>query len=62
MALLTGGLLGVVALLCAVWVIYDVFTQNKKLSTELKVLWTVLALIFNIITAIIYFLVYKLKK
>ncbi len=58
---LFGSFLGVVALLLAIWVIYDVLAVNKKLSTGLKVLWIVLALFFNIITAIVYFLVYKIK-
>jgi len=50
------GLLGIVA---AVWVIYDVFTNNKKLKTRTKVLWTVLAIFFSIITAIVYYFMYK---
>ena len=58
MAFLTS-ILSVIALACAVWVIYDVFTNNKKLSDGMKVLWIVLALLFSIITAIIYYFVYK---
>jgi len=49
-------LLGIV---CAVWVIYDVFANNRKLSVGLKVVWTIAALLFSIITAIIYYIVYK---
>ena len=56
------GIWSIVLLLCAVWVIYDVFAKNKKLSTGKKVLWTVLALLFSVITAIIYYFVYKFKK
>ena len=52
----------ILGILCAVWVIVDVFTKNKKLSTGMKVLWTVLALLFSIITAIVYYFVYKNKK
>ena len=54
-------ILYVVGILCAVWVIVDVFTKNKKLSTGMKVLWTVLAVFFSIITAIVYYFVYKNK-
>jgi hypothetical protein len=56
-----GGLLGIIALVCAIWVIYDVWTNNKKLSTGLKVVWTVFALLFSIITAIVYYFVGKKK-
>lgn len=54
-----GSIIGLIALICAIWVIYDVFTKNKKLSDGMKILWTVLAIVFNIITAIVYYLVYK---
>ncbi len=50
-----------VGLAAAIWVIYDVFTKNKKLSTVKKVIWTICAIFFSILTAIIYFLVYKMK-
>lgn len=58
MALLQG-VLYVLAVLAAIWVIYDVFTRNKRLSTELKILWVVCAILFSIITAIIYYFVYR---
>lgn len=61
MALL-GPVIGIVALICAIWVIYDVFTNNKKLKIEMKVIWTIAALLFSILTAIVYFFVYKRKK
>ncbi|HOW29320.1 MAG TPA: PLDc N-terminal domain-containing protein [archaeon] len=54
-------ILGILALVAAIWVIYDVFTNNKKLKTEMKILWTVLAIVFNIITAIVYYFMYKRK-
>ncbi|MFA6460927.1 MAG: PLD nuclease N-terminal domain-containing protein [Candidatus Woesearchaeota archaeon] len=50
-------LLWVIAVLAAIWVIYDVITNNKRLSDGMKVLWVVLAILFSIVTAIIYFLV-----
>ncbi len=58
MAILTT-ILGIVGLICAVWVIYDVFAKNKKLSTGMKIVWTVLAILFSIITAIVYYFMYK---
>lgn len=52
-------LIGIIALICAVWVIYDVWAVNKGLSTGAKVLWTIFAIFFSIITAIIYYFVKK---
>lgn len=50
-----GSLIGLLALVCAVWVIYDVLVKNKSLSTVMKVVWIVCAVLFSIITAIIYY-------
>ncbi len=54
-------LLGLVGLLCAIWVIYDVIVNQKSLSSGMKVVWIVLALFFSIITAIVYYFVVKKK-
>ena len=54
-----GGIVGIIGLACAIWVIYDVFTNQKKFDTEKKILWTIAAILFSIITAIIYYLVKK---
>lgn len=54
-----GGLLGIIALVCAVWVIYDTWAVNRKDSTGMKIVWTILALVFSIITAIVYYFVRK---
>lgn len=52
-----GWLIGLAAM---IWVIYDVFANQKRMSTGKKVLWTVFAILFSIITAIVYyFVVYK---
>ena len=47
----------VIAILCAVWVIYDVAVNNTRLSDGMKVLWIICAVLFSIITALIYYLV-----
>jgi len=52
-----GTILGIIAVIAAVWVIYDVIVNNKGLSDGMKVLWVVLAVFFSIITSIIYYLV-----
>jgi hypothetical protein len=54
-------IIGIIALACAIWVIYDVFAKNKELSTGVKIIWTIGALLFSIITAIIYFFVGRKK-
>jgi hypothetical protein len=54
-----GWLFGIFALIAAIWVIYDVLVNNSKLSDGMKVLWIICAVIFNIITAVIYYLVGK---
>lgn len=54
-------ILGIVALICAIWVIYDVLVNNQGLSTGMKIVWIICALFFSIITAIVYYLVEKKK-
>jgi hypothetical protein len=52
-------ILGIVALICAIWVIYDVWVVRKTMSTGSKILWTIFAIFFSIITAIVYYFVKK---
>lgn len=47
----------VFAVFCAVWVIYQVWAVNQNLSLAGKLVWTVFALIFNVLTAIVYYLI-----
>ena len=55
-------ILGVLAVLAAVWVIYDVITNNKRLSDGMKVLWIIFAVLFSIITAIVYYFIGRNEK
>jgi preprotein translocase subunit SecG len=57
-----GTILGIIAIIAAIWVIYDVLVNNKKLSGGMKVLWIVCAVLFSIITAVIYYLVGRNQK
>ena len=57
-----GTILGIIALVAAIWVIYDVLANNKGLSNGMKLLWIVLAIFFSIITAIVYYLVGRNKN
>ena len=52
-------ILGVVALVCMIWVIYEVVAVNRRLSNLAKVIWIVCAIFFSIITAIVYYFVEK---
>jgi hypothetical protein len=56
-----GSLLAILAIISAIWVIYDVLTYNRGLSSLAKLLWILFAIFFSIITAIVYFFVYKVK-
>lgn len=47
-------LLELLHVICAIWVIYDVWTNWRK-ETPVKILVTILALAFSIITALVYF-------
>ncbi len=50
---------GMISLFCTIWVIYEVWSVNTRLETGGKILWTLGALIFNIITAILYYFIEK---
>ncbi len=52
-----GGVWMIIALISAIWVIYDVLVNNKGLSDGMKLLWIIFAIVFSIITAIVYYLV-----
>ena len=54
-----GILIGIIA---AVWVIYDLWTKNKRLSDTEKLVWTIAAVAFSILTAIIYYFTQYRKR
>jgi len=54
-----GKLIYFLGIACAIWVIYEVWANNKKLTDTGKIIWTLFALFFNIITAVVYYLRYK---
>lgn len=53
------GILYLIGLACAIWVIYDVWVVNKRLDETSKILWTILAIIASVLAAIIYYFVHK---
>jgi hypothetical protein len=48
-------ILSIIALACAVWVIYDAISRNKKLNRAAKLIWVICAVLFPIIPAIVYY-------
>ncbi|MFH1134139.1 MAG: hypothetical protein V1735_06630 [Nanoarchaeota archaeon] len=46
---LVNTILYIVAIVCAVWVIYDVLTKQKAMKQANKVIWIVAAIVFSII-------------
>lgn len=44
---------------CAIYVIYNVWTKEPTLTDGKKILWTIAALIFNVFTAIVYYILRK---
>lgn len=52
---------GLIALASVIWVIYDVLTQNQRLSTIMKIVWILVALIFGILGAIVYYFIGRSK-
>lgn len=57
-SIFTSGLIHFVAF---AWVAYEVWSVNTKLRKPTKIIWTVAALFFSIITAIVYYFVEKRK-
>lgn len=54
-------ILWVISIICAIYVLYDVWAVQKKMSGGTKIVWSIFAIIFNIITAIVYYFMVKKK-
>ena len=52
---------GLIALASVIWVIYDVMTQNIGLSDVKKIIWIVVALLFGILGAVLYYFLGRKK-
>jgi hypothetical protein len=50
-------IVGIIALVFAILVIYDVLANQRRMAVGIKILWIVLAVLFSIITGIVYYLV-----
>ena len=53
------GIIGLIALILAIWVIYDVVSVQKKMDSGMKILWVVLAIILPIIGPVLYYFLGK---
>ena len=56
---LGGGIYGLLHLLGALWIIYDVWAKNGVSKDIKKIVWTILAVIFGFFSAIAYYLIEK---
>jgi prolipoprotein diacylglyceryltransferase len=57
-----GGLWWIIGVVAAVWVLVDVWTKRKGMDQTQKIVWTIAAIIFSVITAIVYYFVVYSKK
>lgn len=57
-----GWFFSIIMLIFTIWVVYDVLENNKNLSDGMKLLWIVCAILFSVITAIVYYLIGRNAK
>lgn len=50
---------GLIGLIAAIWIIYDVLTAQKKMPDIEKLIWVLVAIFLGIIGAVIYYLIVK---
>jgi hypothetical protein len=48
---------GIIVLISVIWVIYDLFTYNRAMSTLKKILWIIIVFLLGIIGVILYYLI-----
>ncbi len=46
---------------CAIWVIYQVWTKNKRFTDTEKLIWTIAAVAFSFVTAVVYYITQRNK-
>ncbi len=51
----------IISVIAAVWVIVDVLKHQTKMEQNQKIIWIVCAILFTVITAIVYYFVVKQK-
>lgn len=53
------GIGGTIGLICAIWVLYEVWAVGKHMRTGEKLVWSIAAVCFNILTAIAFYIIVK---
>ena len=56
-----GWLFWIIEIACAAWVIVDILKYQKKMKDNEKLIWIIAAIIFGLLTAIVYYFVHKQK-
>ncbi|TGC11526.1 PLDc N-terminal domain-containing protein [Methanolobus halotolerans] len=46
---------GLLVLISEIWVIYDLFTYNRSISTAMKIFWILVVLLLGIIGVVLYY-------
>ncbi len=57
-----GSILILLGIIATVWVIYDLWAKNQRLTDTEKLVWTIAAVAFSILTAIIYYFTQYTKR
>ncbi len=50
---------GLFSLIAFAWVVYEVWNNNQQLTKTSKVIWTIAAFFFSVLTAIVYYFAEK---
>lgn len=50
---------GIIHFAAMVWVLYEVWSVNKGMSEGKKIMWSIAALLFSVVTAILYYFIEK---
>jgi hypothetical protein len=64
MAFLGYGFAGILYLVALIWLLFETYKHDSKIKKDNKIWWTIFAIIpgVNIIAAIAYIIMYKMKK
>jgi hypothetical protein len=54
-----GNIAGIIHLILAIWVIYDVVTVQKKMDSAMKVVWIIVGVLVLILGPVLYYFVGK---
>ena len=57
-----GWIWSILTLISVIWVVYDVFIEQKNMKMSMKILWTIAALLLGVIGAGVYYYMNHYKK